>query len=139
MQEDDKIIKFLFSWTTLEILIDEKFSDNKEKPSEFPPDDKIPVEYKKIVSQLYNDPTKERKFNTVGQKFVYLSIYDWNFSSNIYDKFQAVKKIRNDFIHHNRDVSEHELVTPSINILNIINEIINADFVGSNDSCETTP
>lgn len=140
MQEDDKIIKFLFSWTALEKLINKTFKDTPEKPSEFPPVDEIPVEYKNIVSsRLYRDPTRERKFNSVGQKFVYLSIYYWDFSSEIYDRFQAVKKIRDDFVHHKREVNEHEFVMPSIDILNIINEIINADFVDSTDSCETAP
>ena len=79
MQEDDKIIKFLFSWTALEKLINKTFKKNPETPSEFPPDDKIPVEYKKIVSQLYSDPTRGRKITSIGQKFVYLSNFYWNF------------------------------------------------------------
>ena len=61
------------------------------------------------------------------------------FAAAIYKKFQAAKKIRDDFVHHNREVSNHEFVMPSIDILNIINEIINATSADSNDSCKTTP
>ena len=131
MQENDNLKKFLFSWQALETLVKETFETVKNV-KKFPDTEKIPVDYRESVDELYKNDNKRkirdrRKIRDVAPKFIYLSIYQWKIPHDRhYDLFDKSRKFRNDFIHEPLKYPEMAALFPSYSYNNflIINNII---------------
>lgn len=139
MQEDDKKIKFLFSWTALEVLINKTFESVSKENNvvDFPYNNELPekfIEYNDSLSNLYKDKNRGRKISNVAQKFLYLSIYYWKFSyKGNYDRFKDAQEKRNKFIHGSvRHVNTFPQYT--YYLLLIVNNIINATLTNKNNT-----
>ena len=127
MQENDNLKKFLFSWQAIEILTNKMFDQlsEEEKNADFPAIEETPEDYRTSVSDLYNDPNRERKKKAIAHKFIYLSIYKWEIPYfGHYDLFKKSKKYRDGFVHKGELKDTHILYFYSRNNLLIINNII---------------
>jgi hypothetical protein len=99
MGEDDPVKKFIFSWTSLEVLINSTFDTIKSSTIIFP-DLGEDSPFRESVNNLFRDKNRGRIVTSIAQKYLFLSCFFWKqLNVDDYDLFSQCKKVRDKFNH----------------------------------------